>query len=339
MPAGSGSEQVTVRRALPSDEQGILALRRATLGHVPEEHLADFFAWKHRHNPFGTSPTWVAVDSGRIVGLRTFLRWEFDRPGGVVAAVRAVDTATHPEYQGRGIFTRLTLHALEELRGSGVGFVFNTPNDRSRPGYLKMGWQVVGRVPLRARPGSLASVPRILRARQPAEPWSLPTDVGVAASDALADTIGVERLLAEQSPPARRLQSPPARRFRTRRTVAYLRWRYGFDPLGYRAIMADAGVAGGVMLFRLRRRGPAVEATVCDVIVPDGRGRVAAELARRVMYDTDADYALRAGGGAPWDGYWPLPQQGPVLTWRAVDLSTCPPRRAWDVSLGDVELL
>jgi len=77
-----------------------------------------------------------------------FLRWMFLRPeGGVATAVRAVDTATLPAAQGRGVFTRLTTTAVDELREQGVDFVFNTPNDRSRPGYLKMGWQVVGRVP------------------------------------------------------------------------------------------------------------------------------------------------------------------------------------------------
>lgn len=325
------SADVTVRRAVPSDEQGILELRRLCLGHVPDEHLGAFFRWKHRDNPFGASPTWVAVDGGRVVGLRPFLRWEFQRPGGTVAAVRAVDTATHPDHRGRGIFTRLTLHALEELRGSGVGFVFNTPNDRSRPGYLKMGWRVVGRAPIRARARSLGTLPRVLRARQPADLWSLPTEVGLAAHEVLADTAGVERLLASQPPVRRRL--------RTRRTAAWLRWRYGFEPLGYRAVVADGDVASGMALFRLRRRGPAVEATVCEVLAPAGQGKVAADLTAAVLRRSGADYAVRAGGGRLRDGFLPLPGQGPALVWRGVDLATCPPRRAWDLSVGDLELL
>ena len=90
--------------------------------------------------------------------FRVLMRWEFVEHGRVVHAVRAVDTATHPDYQGRGIFTRLTLHALDELRHE-IDFVFNTPNDQSRPGYLKMGWQVVGRLPTAVRPTGLARDP------------------------------------------------------------------------------------------------------------------------------------------------------------------------------------
>src|SRR4029079_3500391 len=101
--------------------------------------------WKHVDNAFGRSPMWVACDGERIAGFRAFMRWEFEGAGEVKRAVRTVDTATHPDYQGQGIFTKLTLAGLEELAAEGVDFVFNTPNDKSRPGYLKMGWHVLGR--------------------------------------------------------------------------------------------------------------------------------------------------------------------------------------------------
>ncbi len=71
--------------------------------------------------------------------------------GEVLRAVRAVDTATDPDYQGQGLFTALTMHGLDEVRADGVDFVFNTPNDQSRPGYLKMGWQTVGELPVAVR--------------------------------------------------------------------------------------------------------------------------------------------------------------------------------------------
>ena len=92
----------------------------------------------------------VAEADGRVVGLRAFMRWEFVAGRRRFRAVRAVDTATHPDHQGRGIFSRLTLEALDGLR-SEADFIFNTPNEKSLPGYLKMGWQVVGRVPIRIR--------------------------------------------------------------------------------------------------------------------------------------------------------------------------------------------
>ncbi len=90
----------------------------------------------------------MTVEQGQVIGFRMLLLWRFRRGDEAVTAVRAVDTATHPDHQGRGIFRALTTVAVDELRDEGVGFVFNTPNDQSRPGYLKMGWVDIGRPPL-----------------------------------------------------------------------------------------------------------------------------------------------------------------------------------------------
>lgn len=69
----------------------------------------------------------------------------------VFSAFRAVDTATHPAHQGKGIFKRLTLKALEIGHQRGDHFVFNTPNSKSKPGYLKMGWKEVGQLKVQIR--------------------------------------------------------------------------------------------------------------------------------------------------------------------------------------------
>jgi GNAT superfamily N-acetyltransferase len=160
----------------------VLSLLQAAVGWVPDEQYARFFEWKHAENPFGASPAWVALDGDRLVGFRTFLRWGFTWGERSVKGVRAVDTATHPDYQGRGVFSRLTRMALEELMSEGVDFVFNTPNEKSRPGYLKMGWHVVGRLPVLARPRSIGRLGRLAHSRVAADKWSVPSTTGVAAT-------------------------------------------------------------------------------------------------------------------------------------------------------------
>ena len=141
---------------------------------------ADYWAWKHIANPFGTSPVLTAhaappdrspgqtsaSGESRMAGLRTFMRWRWRSSAREVPSVRAVDTATHPDFRGRGVFKRLTLQIGSEMREEGVPFVYNTPNEMSRPGYVKMGCKVVGRVSLvlrPVRPFRLAS--RVLRQR------------------------------------------------------------------------------------------------------------------------------------------------------------------------------
>jgi GNAT superfamily N-acetyltransferase len=322
---------LAVRRATEADDPQILTLLQASLGWVPDEQYARFYEWKHRMSPLGPSPAWVATDGDRIVGFRVLLPWEYERDGTIVRAVRAVDTATHPDHQGRGVFSRLTLQAIDELRTMGVGFVFNTPNEKSRPGYLKMGWQPVGRVPVRFRPRGAASLLRMARAKTASEKWSEDTTVAAPASEVLIDGEQLRGLLASQPDAGSCL--------RTRRTPAYLAWRYGFAPLGYRAHLAGDTLDDGVIVFRLRRRGPALEAAVCEVLAPGGDRRTARQLLRWVARSSGADYLIATGlPGQPSAGLLPAPRLGPILVWRAVCDTDMPPLDTWALSLGDVEL-
>lgn len=322
---------VEIRPALPADTPAVLELLSRSLGWLRDEDYAAFFAWKHEQNPFGPSLAWVAVEGGGVVGFRAFLRWEFERGGAVVHAARAVDTATHPDHRGKGVFSRLTLHSLDELRAVGVSFVFNTPNDQSRPGYVKMGWRVLGRLPTLARPRSPVALGRMAGARTPAALWSTPTSAALPAGAALADVAGVDALLRSQPVPVA---------LRTRRSAAYLAWRYGaLGSLQYRAHLAGREVADGVALFRLRRRGGALEATIGELLVPGGDRRRVGELARGVLRVSGADYALSSDPVLGLrSGFIHLPRQGPVVTWRGLggDRDAAPPPLA--LGLGDVEL-
>lgn len=324
------ADRLTIHRAGPDDRDAIIALARASLGWRDGDPNEAFFAWKHDENPFGQSPAWLSkTPEGRLAGLRVFLRWRFVTPSGDrLSAVRAVDTATHPDFQGRGIFTSLTLGALPDLREDGVDNVFNTPNDKSRPGYLKMGWSQVGRVPVGIRLASLSAAPRIARSRTGAELWSEESDVGIAAPEALADSDALATLLRSV---------PAARGTTTDRSPEYLQWRYRFAPLRYRAVLLGDSVTDGVVIVRFRRRGEALECAVCEVLVP--RGRSARSALRHLSKASGADHLIRCGGaGLVRDGFVPAPQLGPILTWKPVARSGVPDLRDLDLALGDVEL-
>jgi len=328
------NEEILVRRADVDDEPAVLALLADSLGWDRDPTFAEFFDWKHRQNPFGPSPAWIAVAGDDIVGFRTFLRWQFEHPDGRIRhAVRAVDTATAPAYQGRGIFRRLTMTAVESLTADGVDFVFNTPNANSRPGYLRMGWSTVGRMPLVVRVAGVSSALRMRASRVPAERRPVETTAGIDARGLLDDARLVDLLATIAAP----------RGLRTVKTAAVLRWRYGLASLGYRAIAIDDDPSRGLAVFRLRRRGRAVEVGVSDILVPSGAAAAERQLLRAVAHDTGADYAIRIDGTArlvPHAGYLPFPGQGPVLTWRPLaDASPAPSLRELDLALGDVELL
>jgi GNAT superfamily N-acetyltransferase len=281
-----GEPTLAIRPYQDRDEAAVLELLRAALGEGPTgRRSAEFFRWKHFANPFGSSVMLVAEADGRIVGLRAFMRWRFVTSERELAAVRAVDTATHPGYQRMGIFSRLTRAALEVLRDE-ADLVFNTPNDKSLPGYLKLGWRLVGKVPISVRvrrPLHFAWRLRHLKEDGVVAP-SPSHGVGESVLDVLDDEEQVTRLISELDAPIDRLVTP--------RDLHYLRWRYGAAPqLGYRAVSVHSGGRlDGLAIFRLRPRGGLQEATVSEVLVPGGDAGTARRLLRLIARTVSVDH-------------------------------------------------
>ena len=244
-PARAPRPSPEIRPLEDADRDAVLELFVASLGWRDDDAHRELFRWKHESNPFGRSPGWVVEHDGEVVAVRLMMRWAFRRGGRVVRAVRAVDTATRPDHQGAGLFSALTRAAVAACRADGVAFVFNTPNEQSRPGYLKLGWRDVGRLPAAMRPRSLGQLPGLVRGRQPAELWSSPIDTGVDVGTWL-DGGGW------RWPPPGDGVSSTDRALRTAVDADVLRWRYGLPELHYRVI--DDGDAAVIVRVRHARR-------------------------------------------------------------------------------------
>ena len=157
--------------------------------------------------------------------------------------------------------------------------MFNTPNDQSRPGYLKLGWREIGRPSIAARPARVRDLVAIGRSRVPAELWSEPIDVG---SDIASWLDG------RGSWPSPATVSSTDRSLRTASDERFARWRYGLPDLHYRVI--DDGDAA--IVVRLRRRGSGRELVVADQLGdPDQADGLVVDTLRRV----GATHALRLG--------------------------------------------
>ena len=344
-PASAEQTGVVVRPFRDEDESAVLGLLQASLGGGPTgKRTPEFFRWKHRENVFGASLMLVAEVDGEIVGLRAFMRWAFAADGRRLSAVRAVDTATHPDHQGKGIFSRLTLEALDMLRDEGVDFVFNTPNGKSLPGYLKMGWKPVGRFPVR------------IRVRHP---WRFGRGArgalsGAETATSLHDVSGAEpagSLLSTQDSLGDLLRSrvAPAGRLATPVDVDYLRWRYAEAPeLAYRAVVdEDAAGVRGFAVFRTRSRGTLREATVAELMVRAGDEAAIGRLLARVGRASGADHlALSPPAGSAEARS--LVRHGAFTAPRGMTLVVNPLRggitpspevlSSWSLGLGDVEV-
>lgn len=333
----------------------ILEMARGALGTAPATPMTpEFWAWKHAANPFGPSYGIYAWDDAahRVAGLRMFLRWKFAwGDGKSVDAVRAVDTATHADYRRRGLFSQLTQHAIEQLREDGVGFIFNTPNESSLPGYLKLGWQTVASLPLMIRPLRPARmVARRIRPRpaQAIGAWEEHFTRRMLRWAEFIDEYGdaVDTLIRGWE------ECRVSTGLRTVRDRAYFDWRYGGHPhVAYGVcVLAEPAVRRDLLGFavvRPNRRYGWQEAVLDELVLvrPDevlGR-KLLAELPDALC----SDYLIAHSAEGTFErrllrkaGFWVAPRQGMLLAAREMapltpDLFTT---RAWDLTLGDLEL-
>jgi hypothetical protein len=339
----SPSLSYELRHYRDDDESRVLGLINLALGGGPVGGMkADFFRWKHLDNPFGRSHILVAESEGSIVGVRPFMRWRFASGSRSIPAVRAVDTATHPDFQRMGMFSRLTSQALKELRVD-TAFVFNTPNAKSLPGYIKLGWQPVGEVPISLR------IRKPVRFARRLGSWQAGGEVpasnlhvgGDRAIEVLCAEEEVESLLQEASSDKVSLMTP--------RDIPVLRWRYGGVPsLSYRVVTEQAGGRlVGMAVFRVRPRGRLTEATVADVIVRPADVATARRLLRSVSKAAPVDHitcqisldaTLR---GASWRAGFLRSPKGPLLTVNPLDRSVEPNPlhlSSWRATLSDLEV-
>jgi GNAT superfamily N-acetyltransferase len=338
--APARSVEPIMRPAMPEDTPAILSLIAASYERPDDPAWHAYWQWKHERNPFGLSPCVVAEADGRLVGVRVFMRWAWRCGTSEIRAVRAVDTATHPEWQGRGIFSRLTTHLVEEMRREGVGFIFNTPNGKSMPGYLKMGWTEVTRIPLWVRPlRAEAAVRQLLRldSRLSSPVFGRFEPAAGVLQDprlpALLDEIGVGD-----------------ERYHTARTLEYLRWRYAEIPgHTYGARFEATRDARALIVARSRLRGHLRELTISELLVtPSSYGvQLGRALIRDLIHEIQADYvaACAARGTAERrvlarSGFLPVPRLGPHFTARPLNAVGPDPSNwaSWRCSIGDLEL-
>lgn len=317
------SDRLDFRPAAPEDVPAIVALTRLSLGEQSTEKSEAFWRWKHEQNPAGPSPVLLAWAGDRLVGVRAFMRWTWTDGRRDYRALRAVDTATHPDYRGRGIFKQLTLRLIEECKREGDDFIFNTPNEQSRPGYLKMGWRQVGKLPVRVAP--LRPL-QLVKTKLLNRPLSPPRNEAPHLPDLLetGPQLGWLEELGSVGP------------WRTPPTPEFLRWRYLDCPArDYRVV----GKADDCLVFYyLRPQAFGNEVRLVHVLCRPGaekRLRYTVTALARKLRPT----VMTAAPGAKLPAYFlPGLPVGLILTYRELNHPAPPPLKEWGYALGDMEL-
>ena len=98
---------------------------------------SEYYEWKICGNPIWEGELWVAEDNDRIVGTKSVVPKRMRILGKILVGGEIGDSYTLPEYRGRGIFTVLSSASREKAIQKGIGLIYNTPNNNSRPLYEK----------------------------------------------------------------------------------------------------------------------------------------------------------------------------------------------------------
>lgn len=122
-----------------------------------------YLDWLYVANPDGAAVGFDAWDGERLAAHYVCVPARAWVEGNEVLVLLSLNTATHPDYQGKGLFTKLAEMTYEAGAQAGFDGVYGVANANSTPGFVrKLGFQLVR--PLEARIG----IGRLQHAAKPA---------------------------------------------------------------------------------------------------------------------------------------------------------------------------
>ena len=316
-----------VVKATSSDIPEIIKVLKSSLGEGLLPKSAEYFIWKHIENPFGESKVLLAKENNEIIGVRAFMYWNWVCGEEEIKTVRAVDTATLPSHQGKGIFKKLTLQAVDECTKEGTEFVFNSPNKISIIGYLKMGWYENGKMPIYINAGSL--LPRIYSEKSVDKLLSV-YDIQ-ASLNQLDSGWGIKNSKTH---------------FHTGINKAFLKWRYQDCPVASYGAVIVPGSFG--IVFRLKKVNKFIELRICELWTEEIGGDKFAKKAYKNIKRNIRPAVVTCGisplfqnkKNNPLGLFGPF-KKGPTITLKTLEnqqLDSFNHFKKWNPSMGSIEL-
>ncbi|WP_417452910.1 GNAT family N-acetyltransferase [Kiloniella sp.] len=101
------------------------------------EKAAKYLLWLYHNNPEGKAVGFDAWDKDILAAHYSTIpvRWSF--AGTIRKGLLSLNTATHPDYRGKGLFTKLADKTYQTAAELGYEFVIGVANSNSTPGFLK----------------------------------------------------------------------------------------------------------------------------------------------------------------------------------------------------------
>jgi GNAT superfamily N-acetyltransferase len=120
-----------------------------------------YLDWLYLANPDGRALGFDAWDGERLAAHYVCVPARAWVEGREAPVLLSLNTATHPDYQGQGLFTRLAAMTYEAGAQAGFDGVYGVANANSTPGFIrKLGFQLVRPLEARIGLGELRHAPK-----------------------------------------------------------------------------------------------------------------------------------------------------------------------------------
>jgi hypothetical protein len=197
---------------------------------------AAYIRWRYLDTPTGLTPTMLAFDREVCVGCYALWPTGLLLDGKPVAGGQAIDSMTHPDLRGRGLFVEVAERCYDHLRQLGYQVLYGFPNDSAYSVRVRrLNWDHVTDIHHWARPLWLLDPPQVGRLIATVSLlWPLPASAG---------GFRIETVRPDSEAVAVLLEGEETKNVcRVQRSAEWLAWRYHVDGgRDYRWIAVYAG--------------------------------------------------------------------------------------------------
>jgi hypothetical protein len=136
------------------DSERILSLRRLVFGEMESDKLDPrFWKWEFMDGPDGKGFLYLAEDGEKLAGHFADIPRRFSVNGEVLRGTLSLDLMVHPGYRRKGIFAEMGKYAARRVKEEKGLFMTAFPiRKETIGGLLKIGWEVVGELPVLVYP-------------------------------------------------------------------------------------------------------------------------------------------------------------------------------------------
>lgn len=139
-----GKKSFSIRRFEMSDAQNAVELLQIVFKHP---FSLDWWNWKFKMNPAGfwgeKGDIWVAESNCRLIGYYAIMPEKLKLGSETITVAQSVDTATHPEFRGIGVFPTLAQKVYAESQDR-YCFIYGYPSEMAFKGFSRLGWRDFG---------------------------------------------------------------------------------------------------------------------------------------------------------------------------------------------------